>query len=92
LNAWKNFFKNNLDTILRPDVVASSFGNQHKDELLNLSKKEHRPELYPWEEASQLLDRQDSNIYINTRPNNEEKEHARTKRQALKRSNGKYIN
>ena len=92
LNAWKNFFKNNLNTILSPDVVASSFGNQHKDELLNLSKKENRPELYPWEEASQLLDGQESTIYINTRSSNEEKEQARKKRESLKWSNTKYIN
>ena len=92
LNAWKDFFKNNLDTILRPDVVGSGFGNQYKADVINFSKPQNKPELAPWEDASSLLDRQDSNMYIATLPTNEQKVQARAQKQMLKRPNGKYIN
>ena len=75
--------------ILRPGVVASTFGNQYKTEVEKLSK--YKPELYPWEEASLLLDQQDSHMYITTLPTNEEKTQARLKKTEL-RPNGKYLN
>ncbi|MCX6823849.1 MAG: hypothetical protein NT085_01880 [candidate division SR1 bacterium] len=90
LNAWKEFFKSNLNTILRPSVIAATFGNQYKTDVEKLSKD--KPELYSWEDASLLLDKQDSNMYIATLPGNEEKAQARLKKQELKRPNGKYIN
>ena len=71
-------------------MIASTFGNQYKTDVEKLSKD--KPELYSWEDASLLLDKQDSNMYIATLPGNEEKAQARLKKQELKRPNGKYIN
>ncbi|MEI6672777.1 MAG: hypothetical protein WCL02_05635 [bacterium] len=90
MNAWKNFFKDNLQTILRPDVIADTFGSQYKIDLSNIEK--NKPQLDPWEEAAQLLDRQDSNNYINVGRTNEEKLQLRNKKKLFTNSNTKYIN
>jgi hypothetical protein len=86
LNAWKKFFKNNLNVILRPNVVAAGFGNQYKVDL-----QKYKPELESWEVTCALLDKQDSQMYINQFPN-EERVQMRLKKQELKKPNGRYIN
>ena len=57
LEAWKSFFKNNLNTIL-DDNVISVFGNQAQADLVKYS-----PKLEPWENAAALLDREDSPMF-----------------------------
>jgi hypothetical protein len=53
LNAWKDFFVNNMEIILRPSIVASSFGPQHVSDLSKVSLLE------PWENSAMLLDREE---------------------------------
>lgn len=53
LNAWKDFFVNNMEIILRPSIIASSFGPQHVSDLAKA------PLLEPWANAAILLDRED---------------------------------
>ncbi|MEI8008816.1 MAG: hypothetical protein WCI00_05505 [bacterium] len=55
MNARKNFFIQNIDVILSPSAISSSFGIQYVGDL----KKYASPELVPWEESAMLLDRED---------------------------------
>ncbi len=55
LNARKSFFVQNIDIILSPSAISSSFGIQYIGDL----KKYASPELVPWEESAMLLDRED---------------------------------
>lgn len=51
LDAFKNFFKSNLDTILKPDVVEKTFGIQYKDDINNAY------EVWNWSEYVEVADR-----------------------------------
>jgi hypothetical protein len=58
LGARKNFFRDNLDTILRDDVV-SEFGSQSQADLVK-----YKPQLEPRENSAVLLDREDKTMYM----------------------------
>ncbi len=88
LEAWKDFFKANLDTILTQDIVESSFGGASYYE----DYKRIIPEFEPWNTASPLLDKFESQMYIATLPTQEEKDAAREKKRQLGRSGGPSIN
>lgn len=51
LDAFKNFFKSNLDTILKPDVIEKTFGIQYKDDVNNAY------EVWNWSEYVEVADR-----------------------------------
>jgi len=54
LSTWKDFFKNNLNFILSPHVLSSSFGwSSFKQDYDRYS-----PEIEPWENCVNLLDRE----------------------------------
>ncbi len=83
--AWKNFFKNNMATILQSDVV-SVFGPQAKSDV-----EKYTPKLEPWENAARLLDRDDKNIYMYSISRDPEKKAQATETQARMKSPN-YLN
>lgn len=75
---WKDFFKNNLDNILQPDVISSCFGwSQYKADY-----DKAKPLLESWDTAAVLLDREDNAMHMYTL-NKEEKQQALAKKRAL---------
>ncbi len=88
LLSWKDFFKNNIHTILHKDIIVSSFGGLSYYEDYQRMK----PQLESREVASSLLDKYDSQLYINSFPTKEQKEAARKHKQLIKRVDGPYIN
>lgn len=84
--AWKDFFKNNINTILEPEVITSCFGGaQYKADY---DKSEAI--LSPRESSWYLLDREESNMYMYWLPK-EEKNQATTKKRDLGNER-KYLN
>lgn len=85
LNAWKDFFKNNMTTILQSDVV-SVFGPQAKSDV-----EKYTPKLEPWESAARLLDREDKQMYMYSISRDPEKKAQATEIQR-KMKNRNYLN
>ena len=88
LDSWVAFFKENLNDILSPDVLESSFGGASYVE----DYKREQPKFESWDTASLLLDKFDSNMYISLMSTKEEKDAARLQKRELWRPNGSYIN
>lgn len=87
LDAWKNFFKNNLDTIIHnDDVLTSAFGIQAKTDL-----DKYTPQLESWETATPLLDREESMLYLTTL-GKEQKAMAMQKKRTMSNTNSNYLN
>jgi hypothetical protein len=60
LVSWKDFFKNNLDTILQPDILVSSFWwTSYKQDF-----DKYQPKLEPRESCINLLDRDLKQTYF----------------------------
>ncbi|MEI7919479.1 MAG: hypothetical protein WCH65_04715 [bacterium] len=85
LNAWKDFFKNNMTTILQSDVV-SVFGPQAKSDV-----EKYTPKLEPWETAARLLDREDKQMYMYSISRDPEKKAQATEIQRTMK-NRNYLN
>lgn len=85
--AWKNFFKENIDTILEPDVITSCFGGAQYQADYEKSKAQ----LESRETSSLLLDREDSAMYMYWLSTKEEKAQAAAKKRELGNEN-KYLN
>ena len=69
LLSWKDFFKHNLSTILQPDVIASTFGWASYKQDYN----RYTPELEPWENCVNILDRDLKQAYLITLPPDQRK-------------------
>jgi len=69
LLVWKDFFQNNLDTILQPDILTHSFGSPS---YLN-DYTTSAPELLSWESCVNLLDRDLKQAYMMTASPEEKK-------------------
>jgi hypothetical protein len=69
LLVWKDFFQNNLDTILQPDILTQSFGSPSYRNDYNAAT----PELLPWESCVNLLDRDLKQAYMLTLSQEEKK-------------------
>jgi hypothetical protein len=88
LLAWKTFFKKNINTILDKEVMTSTFWGLS----YYYDYQKYTPKLESWEVASSLLDKYDSQLYINSFDTKEKKDAARKHKQFLKRNDGPYIN
>lgn len=86
LSAWKDFFENNIDNILQPDVVVSCFGgSQYKIDYDN-----SQPQLEPRESCVNLLDRDlKQTSFLSLSP--EQRKIMNARAQKL-RSNKNYLN
>ena len=84
--AWKDFFKDNLDTILQPDVITSCFGGaQYKYDY-----DKSQATLEPRETSWFILDREESSVYMYGLPK-EERALVTQKKRDLGNEN-KYLN
>ena len=69
LLTWKDFFKNNLDTILQPDILTHSFGSvSYRNDYNNYSPKIER-----WEDCVRFLDKDLRQVSIAQLSNEERK-------------------
>ncbi len=59
LNARKDFFLKNLDVILRPAVIDSTFGGQYVSDMTR-----YEPKLIPWDEAAIALDKEEQSLLM----------------------------
>jgi len=75
--AWKDFFKNNIDTILQPSIISSTFGGPQYIHDFN----KYSPFLESWDTAAVLLDREDSIMYMQTLDKDQRQQALAQKRQ-----------